>query len=105
MTTMKMTKTTRRRLMAIAALALLGAAGCELAVDFDRTKIDAGGIDASFIEGGGDTTIPVDANDAAIEAGTDTGPDTQPIDGGPDADADDGAAADADDGAADADAE
>jgi hypothetical protein len=96
-----MTKTTRRRLTAIAAMAtgaLIGLAGCELAVDFDRTKIDAGTIDASIPDTGGDTTVPDDANADVVDGGNDA--DAQPatdgnVDAGPDAD----------DGAADADAE
>ncbi len=102
MTSTKITKTMRRRLTAVVALALIGAAGCELAVDFDRTKIDAGAIDASIPEGGGDTTIPLDGNnEAAVDAGNDA-EDAQQNDTG--SDADDGGA-DAEDDAADAAAE
>jgi hypothetical protein len=102
MTLMKITKTMRRRLLATAALTLIGAAGCELAVDFDRTKIDAGAIDASIPESGGDTTIPVDgSNEAAADAANDADA-AQAIDTG--VDANDGAVAvDADDGGFDAD--
>ena len=97
----KMTCTTRRRLMALAAVVtstLVGAVGCELAVDFDRTKIDAGAVDASISEGGADSTLPPDAN--ATDANTDAGVDAPATDAG--VDADDGAV-DADDGAVDAD--
>jgi len=56
-----MTNKAKRRVRRIAALGIAmgiaSLAGCELAVDFDRQKIDAGTIDGSFSEGG-----TVDAN-------------------------------------------
>jgi len=41
--------TNTKRIVLLATLSLtLAAAGCQLIVDFDRTKIDAGAVDASF---------------------------------------------------------
>jgi hypothetical protein len=83
------------RVVAVLGLAVLGGVvGCELAVDFDRTKIDGGGIDASFGVDAttGDAIAAVDAADA--------GGDSSSSDGSVDAPAD--APADAPDDAGDA---
>jgi hypothetical protein len=80
-----------RRIVALAiAVGFASLAGCELAVDFDRQKIDAGTIDGSFSEGG-----TVDAT-PQTDSGQDTGPGT---DAGQDAgsDASDADIQDADD--------
>jgi hypothetical protein len=97
-----MRKGSRRAVVVVALAALV--AGCELALDFDRTKIDGGGIDASL----GDVTLADQTNETGNEAatdappgdggsdtGTDTGTDTGPKDTGSDTGND--AAADADD--------
>ncbi len=48
----------------------MGLAACELALDFDRTKIDAGGIDASFGDAvRTDQTAP--SNDAPVDTAND----------------------------------
>ncbi len=101
---------------------LLGVAvgGCELVVDFDRSKIDAGGVDGSFVDAptsdvANDNNVNPDSggndggSDGATDAGGDAADATTP-DSGSDAsvsDAGDGggvndAGADADDGSADA---
>jgi hypothetical protein len=119
MTNTKLTTrgTTPRRTRALAATLFFllgaGAVGCELALDFDRTKIDGGAIDASFgdtattdqasppadgtTDGGGDTGADT-GTDTGADTGRDTGADTGSDggDGGTDGGAD---AADADDGA------
>ncbi len=68
----------------VAALAMGGAAGCELIVDFDRTKIDAGPpTDGSVVGDGtvdsaGDTNVPdTAAQDSPVETGTDGGADVK----------------------------
>ena len=90
-------------------------AGCELIVDFDRTKIPGGGFDGSVDSQGIDSPInPVDARaDARADAGSDAPSDapsdnatasdgdaastSDASDGSTAADADDGSVADADD--------
>ncbi len=74
----KRDQTSRRRTRVHAAVLLLllgvGAIGCELALDFDRTKIDGGALDASF----GDTALPDQVTppaDGTSDTGTDTGAD------------------------------
>src|SRR4051812_20051709 len=59
------------------------AVGCELALDFDRTKIDGGAIDASFgdVATSDQVAPPGDGNaetstDGGPETGTDAGTDT-----------------------------
>lgn len=103
------TKMNSKNKRSLALLVVVGAvlAGCELAVDFDRSLIDAGSVDASFVDvqndtsppvdsGGKDTSPPVDSGgmDTSMpDTGTDTG-----VDSGTDAaDADMGDAADASD--------
>ena len=80
-----MRKGSRRAVVVVALAASLSALGCELALDFDRTKIDGGGIDASFGDvtvpetGGGDVVAEAAADapgEAAAEGGTDAGQDT-----------------------------
>jgi len=107
--------TPRRTRTHVAALFLLlgvGAVGCELALDFDRTKIDGGAIDASFgdtatfdqvsppadgtTDGGTDAPIAETGSDTGTDTGSDTGTDTG-TDGGTDAGQDAADAADADD--------
>lgn len=105
-----------RRAFALSSALALAAAGCELAVDFDRTKIDAGSVDGSIadvvsidspvtIDGGADARLdaPIDAltdtsedalTDSPIDVATDTRADSQ-VDAG--ADAPDDAPNDADD--------
>jgi hypothetical protein len=72
----------------VALLASVGVLGCELALDFDRTKIDGGGIDASL-------------SDAPFEAAGDVGTDAPPADAGQDAAGEAGADAGNDSGGAD----
>ncbi len=65
----------------VGALAACAAAGCELAVDFDRTKIDAGlPTDASLTDvvadtTGGDNVVPDTSTDAPADTGADSGAD------------------------------
>ncbi|HEY1955767.1 MAG TPA: hypothetical protein VGH28_09140 [Polyangiaceae bacterium] len=110
-------KPSKLPLMVIGVL-VLGVAGCELLVDFDRTKIDAGPLDGTVDVTNNDVTqdnntqdvvndvkndviTPSDAGDAGDTGVTDAsdGSVVDADDGA--ADADDGATADADDGAAD----
>jgi hypothetical protein len=97
----------RRSLVVAASLRVLAIAGCELVVDFDRSKIDAGSIDAAVADVTIDQTTP---GDGAAEAAPDGAPDAAPdseADGAPDvatdspADAPDDVAADAPDDADD----
>lgn len=110
----------RRALVATSALTLFAIAGCELAVDFDRTKIDAGSVDAAIADvtaldaptstdGGKDGTAdaPVDGtSDAPVDGASDAPSDGTTTDGTT-ADANDASTTDAgsdapDDAAADA---
>ena len=92
-------------------LLVLGAAGCELLVDFDRTKIDAGPLDGTV----GDVVTPdvtQDTNvkdvvndvtpDVTTTDASDAGDASQDVTDASTADVDDGSMADADDGSADA---
>jgi len=84
-----MTKT--RAIMMGSLVAAMLAAGCELVVDFDRTKIDGGGpADGSAsdvaIDTTGDQVSPDTGTDTGADTGTDTGTETG-TDGGADADA------------------
>jgi hypothetical protein len=97
-----MRKRGRRASVVVVLAACMGAFGCELALDFDRTKIDGGGIDASFSDG--PSPFDQSANEAANDTGGGDGPSADapadaPVDaradGGSDAPAD--AAADAED--------
>jgi hypothetical protein len=72
-------KLKKQRIATIAALSLSLAgllAGCELIVDFDRTKIDGG-----TVEGGGndvvqpDGSLPDSGTDGTVDTGVDTGTD------------------------------
>ena len=83
-------KSTMRGVLLVAMMGSFVAA-CELALDFDRTKIDGGAIDASF----GDTAT-ADRNVPPVEGGNDGASDT-----GPDAPAVDASDAGADTGTAD----
>jgi hypothetical protein len=76
----------RLPLIRLVSFVALGASGCQLIADFDRSKIptDAGQLpDASFDEdaggdddGGFDATLPFDAgDDAATDAGNDAATD------------------------------
>lgn len=64
-----------RRAFALSCALVLAAAGCELAVDFDRTKIDAGSIDASIADvvaiDSPSTTTRDSGPDVAVDAPTD----------------------------------
>jgi len=93
--------TTNMKRLLMGALLAAGVAGCQLIVDFDRTLIDAGGVDASF-----DTSKPETSTDSGTDTSTDAAKDAAK-DAATDAatDADDGSTADADDGSADAAAE
>lgn len=91
-------KTNTKRIVLLSTLSLaMAAAGCQLIVDFDRTKIDAGAVDASFDVAKPDNSVPDTGNDV-----------TQP-DSGKDAsdgavsDASDASTSDASDAGADAD--
>ncbi len=92
-----------RRAVALGVLGMMGVAGCELAVDFDRTKIDSGTVDASVSETSTDAPVTMDAqgdgtvNDAAMDAASDVLTDTAAVDssdGATPADADDASDAD-----------
>ncbi|MEO6418854.1 MAG: hypothetical protein ABIP39_05575 [Polyangiaceae bacterium] len=91
-----MKKQRTRALVALGVFGLLGVAGCELAVDFDRTKIDSGTFDASIGETSTfDAPVAMDAQGDGIAPGDGATPD------GSDAsvsDADASTAFDADDG-------
>ena len=50
-----------RRWVALGLVGMMGVAGCELAVDFDRTKIDSGTFDASISETSTDAPVGTDA--------------------------------------------
>ncbi len=63
---------TSRKLLVVFSLAM-GAAGCELIVDFDRTKIDAGGGDGSLPPDV--TTQDAPAQDVGADAPGDAGGD------------------------------
>ncbi len=91
-----MNKKTRALFLAIPlGVALL--AGCELIVDFDRTRIPADATDSSVTPR--DAQTDTSAPDATVDATTDATPDAT-TDAGPDAA--DGAASDASSDAADA---
>ena len=112
-------KANKLQLMVIGAL-VLGVAGCELLVDFDRTKIDGGPLDGTTDvtpqpDGSKDVNTQdvntqdvvndvkndvttSDAGDAGVSDAADSG--TADANDGATADADDGGTADADDGAA-----
>lgn len=88
------------------AFAGLAIAGCELIVDFDRTKIDAGAGDATVSDAPADITPPpVDSGQDAADAGKDAVGDA-PVDvaqdTGSDASGDDAGGSDAGDDASDA---
>lgn len=93
-----------RRLVALGVIGTIGVAGCELAVDFDRTKIDSGTVDASMSETSTDApVVTMDAEgdgtvtDAAMDTATDAVTDTAVVDssdGATTADADDASDAD-----------
>lgn len=62
---MKLKKQTQVLMLGAVALALAGVlGGCELIVDFDRTKIDGG-----TVEGGGSDVVTM--TDGSIDTGTD----------------------------------
>ena len=66
------------RFLALATATALGSAGCEVFVDFDRTKIEIDAMDASFTAaGGGDSGAvgTVDSADAARDVATDAADD------------------------------
>lgn len=99
--------------MVVIGALVLGMAGCELLVDFDRTKIDAGPLDGTTTDvTSNDVTVDQSTHDVVSESFEDVTT-TDAGDGGGDsatdapadvtdaATADDGPA-DADDGAADA---
>ena len=81
---MKMNTTTKRAIALVSVLGLFGLGmGCELLVDFDRSKIDAGVSDASFNtdtpvgdQGTPDVTQPDVASDSPADSGAETGADT-----------------------------
>ena len=62
-----------RRWLALAVVGMMGVAGCELAVEFDRTKIDSGTFDASISETSTDAPVLVDAlgDGTAADSATD----------------------------------
>lgn len=89
-----------KRVSAVGIVLVMAAAGCELIVDFDRTKIPGGGTDASVDQG---TLDGQTGTDAQVDVTTDA-PKDSATEGGGDAatdgttnDAGDAAAADADD--------
>jgi hypothetical protein len=80
----------KKRVVAVAVLALVGAAGCELIVDFDRSLIDAGAVtDGTFPDSAGQDTSVADSagqdTSVADSAGQDTSvADTSTLDAGSD---------------------
>jgi hypothetical protein len=99
-----MTKKARLLLLA-ASLGVAFLAGCELIVDFDRTKIPAEAVDSSVPprDSSTDTAAPDATTDATTDATADATPDATPDattpDAAPDASSDaSGDAADAADG-------
>lgn len=80
-----------KRRFAWVALGALFLGGCELIVDFDRSKIDSGVLDGSFADSPGDVNQP-DVKDATTNDVADTGADVTTEAG---ADASDGSTADA----------
>jgi hypothetical protein len=64
------TKTKTRALLVTMMLAT-AIAGCELIVDFDRTKIDGGGIDGST------TDVATDTQTMDVQPPKDSGPDVK----------------------------
>jgi hypothetical protein len=64
---------------------VLGGVGCELSLDFDRTKIDGGSLDASFSDAPPADNF-VQPGDAA-DSGADVAPEDAAEDAGTDADA------------------
>jgi hypothetical protein len=95
-----MTKKARLLLLA-ASLGVAFLAGCELIVDFDRTKIPAEAVDSSVPprDSSTDTAAPDATTDATADATPDATPDATTPDAAPDASSDaSGDAADAADG-------
>lgn len=91
--------TNTKRIVLLTTLSLtLAAAGCQLIVDFDRTKIDAGAVDASFDIAKPDNVVADTGNDVTPQP--DSGNDASD---GAVSDANDAATSDASDAAADAD--
>jgi hypothetical protein len=92
----------RKRVLVLVALSM-AVGGCELLVEFDRTKIDGGSLDGSFTDVPQndvttDTTNDV-VNDVVNDVGTDAGQDAlADADSGTGSDASDGSTADVDDG-------
>lgn len=89
-----------RLLLLVASLGVAFLAGCELIVDFDRTKIPAEAVDSSVPprDSSTDTSAPDAGSDATADATPDATPDASP-DTGSDASSDASAdAADAADG-------
>lgn len=105
-------KNMRNKLPFVAiALAVASLAGCELLVDFDRTKIDGGSLDGTTPDATNDTTSDTTQPDVSNDTGNDVTVNdasdgsvndvvTSDVIDSSTVDADDGAA-DADDGAAD----
>mgnify|MGYP003594088418 CR=1 FL=1 len=89
-----------RLLLLVASLGVAFLAGCELIVDFDRTKIPAEAVDSSVPprDSSTDTSAPDTGSDATADATVDATPDASP-DAASDASSDaSGDAADAADG-------
>ncbi|MFO0637967.1 MAG: hypothetical protein U0183_02050 [Polyangiaceae bacterium] len=89
-----------RLLLLVASLGVAFLAGCELIVDFDRTKIPAEAVDSSVPprDSSTDTSAPDAGSDATADASVDATPDASP-DAASDASSDaSGDAADAADG-------
>ncbi|MBK8216007.1 MAG: hypothetical protein IPK71_19950 [Myxococcales bacterium] len=89
-----------RLLLLVASLGVAFLAGCELIVDFDRTKIPAEAVDSSVPprDSSTDTSAPDAGSDATADATVDATPDASP-DAASDASSDaSGDAADAADG-------
>ena len=100
-----MRKRTTGRVLAFLALGTFALAGCELIAEFDRSKIDGGGLDSSFPDA---PTQDVQQDSPVADTGADTGADApaDAADAGSDAgDAALDAAADASDAAGDASAD
>jgi len=78
-----------RLLLLVASLGVAFLAGCELIVDFDRTKIPAEAVDSSVPprDSSTDTSAPDAGSDATADATPDATPDASP-DTGSDASSD-----------------
>lgn len=89
---MKLKRKSRIAALGTLSLALAGAlAGCELIVDFDRTKIDGGTLEGGGETSTGDTGVDTGVDGTKPDTGTDAPADTTVQDTGTDTGVDTGA--------------